>query len=170
MKLKIIAVILTFFLLSCDFFIDDKEGLTFDEKSFEENKSLWVQNDISNYSFNQKYFDSSRGPMPEIGIKVSNNEFKSKDFVSGDDGIHENDLYYFKTINEIFIFVERVVAECKDDIESNHESSMLGAEIRIEYDETYHFPRKVDCSGYYEEGVMGGLSSHLQITYFEEKQ
>lgn len=169
MKLKLTISTILLLVLSCDFFIYKKEGLKFNEKSFNTNFKLWHQYKNTSYEFSQEYFDNSRGPMPKIKIEVSDDKLMSSTVISDDIDIDKNNIYFFETITDVYEFIEAVEVSCRESINSNHENSMYGAEIEIIYDEDYHYPLEVKCTGFYEEGVVGGLSSHLNISEFKIK-
>lgn len=168
MNIKIITIIILLSVFSCNFFIDKKQELSFDEDTFKSNYTQWIQSENKNYEFIQKYSSTSTGPQPEIKVEVSNGKFVSSTIISNESDIHKYDFRRFDTITEIYEFVDEIAVECKENIASD-QHPMLSAEIEIEYDETYHYPIMIDCSGSYEAGYAGGLSLILRISKFELK-
>lgn len=167
MKKILILVFTLLILMSCDFSMYLDEGLDFDESSFNINRQLWEEKGETDYEFTQSHFSLSTGPMPEIRVLVSNNQFSSHEIVSNSSNIDENSIVYFKTIDEVYDYIYDIAASCRESIESGHEASMYGAKIEVQYNEVYNIPQKVSCVGYYRDGVVGGLSSDLTISGFK---
>lgn len=161
MKIKLLLLTLTLTLLSCDL-LNDEQGLNFKEESFTANYTLWKESNINNYKFTQKSFSSSTGPMPEVQVEVENSKFKNY-IVLSESTLDERDLIFYKTIDEIYEDILRIVEECKESI-NDPDDPMLGADIQIEFDQHLNYPVSVSCVGTYKEDWVGGLSLNMEIS------
>lgn len=164
-KIKLLLIFLPLLSFSCIILPEDP-GLNFDEDKFTSNYSLWKSSENSNYEFTQEYFSNHTGPMPEIKIKVYNNQFVSYYVISNDHEVDKENYFMFQTIEEVYEKINSIVEECKRSIASDNDP-MIGADIKIEYDEVSNYPTKIDCSGIYKGKVLGGLSFHLELRDFK---
>jgi hypothetical protein len=150
--------------------LDDSRGLVFDQNTFDQNRELWKENKISNYTFSQEYFSTSIGPQPKLTSIVINSELDTI-FVQSINAtnISIEHLTYYETIDNVYDFIEYIVNSCEEQINSS-QSRMEGAEIKITYDDTFHYPTEINCTGYYPDAILGGLSVHIIFSDFEVNQ
>ena len=169
---KILLLLISLILISCSDSDNSDEfaGLNFDQNAFEKNRQLWTENEISNYTFSQEYFSTSIGPQPKLTSIVINSEFDTIFLQSiNATNISIEDLTYYETIDNVYDFIDYIVNSCEEQINSS-QSPMKGAKIEITYDDTFHYPTKIICSGYYPNGMLGGLSIQIIISDFEVNQ
>ena len=146
---------------------DDFTGLHFDQNTFENTRQLWEENEIFNYTFSQEYFSTSIGGQPKLTSVIKNNALDTIFIQSGNTTNNSIEGFtYFETVDDIFQYIEWSTAYYDDIINAN-ESNMKGAEFTITYDETYHYPTKINCRGNYFETVDGGLSIQIIFSDFE---
>jgi hypothetical protein len=166
---KILLLLISLILISCSD-SDEFAGLNFDQNAFDQNRELWKQSKISNYTFSQEYFSSSVGPQPKLTSIVINSKLDTIFLQSNNaTNISIEHLTYYETVDNVYDFIEYIVKSCEEQINSS-QSPMEGAVIEIAYDETFHYPTEIDCSGYYPDGMLGGLSIHIIISDFEVNQ
>ncbi|MDD3721223.1 MAG: DUF6174 domain-containing protein [Lutibacter sp.] len=169
---KILLLLISLILISCSDSDNSDEftGLNFDQNAFEKNRQLWTDNEISNYTFSQEYFSSSVGPQPKLTSIVINRELDAI-FVqsTNETNISLEELTYYETIDNVYDFINYIVNSCEEQINSN-QSPMEGAKIEITYDDTFHYPTKIICSGYYSNVMLGGLNIQIIISDFEVNQ
>ena len=152
-------------LISCEE-KDDLLGMTFDKEAYNENRNLWQGNKILNYTFAQQYFSTSVGGQPELSTIVRNNELENITIKSSAKNVRIGELIYFDNITDLFDFIGRIVKDANEQINSS-DNAMEGAIIDVKYDETYHYPTKISCKGYYPKGYVGGLSISIFVNDFE---
>lgn len=147
---------------------DELAILNFDQSSFDENRKLWNERKILNYTFSQESFSLSTGPQPKITCIVKNRVLDSTfvQFENNDNITPIESLNYYKTIEEAYNFIEKTVNSCKERIDSK-ENHMKGAKIDVEYDNNFYYPTKIYCIGYYKESFVGGLGIEITINGFE---
>ena len=166
---KIFLLLISLILISCSDSDDSDEfaRLNFDQNTFEKNRQLWENSGIKDYTFIQEYSSSSVGRLPKLITVVIDGTLDTIYSLSnlGLDYHIENYTNY-KTIDDVFQFIEWSTGYYEDIINSN-QSNMKGAEFAITYDETYHYPTEIKCSGYYSVGVLGGLNVRINISDFE---
>jgi hypothetical protein len=169
---KILFLLISLILISCSDSDDSDEiaGLNFDQNAFDRNRQLWEVNEISNYTFSQEYFSTSVGPQPKLTSVVINSELDTI-FVQSKNAtnISIEHLTHYETVDNVYDFIEYIVNSCEEQINSN-QSQMKGAKIDVEYDETFYYPTKINCVGYYPDGLVGGLSIHIIFSDFEVNQ
>jgi len=163
---KILLLFISLIFTQCSI-LDDSRGLDFDQNAFDQNRELWQENKISNYTFSQEYFSTSVGPQPKLTSIVINSELDTI-FVQSKNAtdISIDHLRYYATVADVYDFIEYIKNSCEEEINSD-QSNMKGAEIIVSYDDTYHYPTEVNCSGYYPDGIVGGLS--IQIIFSDFK-
>jgi len=166
---KILLLLISLIFIQCSN-LDDSRGLDFDQNAFDQNRELWKENKISNYTFSQEYFSTSVGPQPKLTSIVINSELDTI-FVQSKNAtnISIEHLTYYATVDNVYDFIEYIVNSCEEQINSS-QSPMAGAEIEITYDGTFHYPTEINCSGYYPDGMLGGLSIQIIISDFEVNQ
>lgn len=164
MKISIIFLLLIT-LISCEK-KDDLPGMNFDEETYNENRYLWQESGIMNYTFSQEYHSQSIGGQPELNTVVRNNELVSIIVKSsGEDIRSDGFIIYYNNINDLYDFIDKIVKDAYWEINSS-DNSMRGATIEVEYDETYHIPTKISCTGYYRPDIYGGLSITIAVNDF----
>jgi len=163
---NIFLIFMSLILVSCTK-SDDSVGLIFNQESYDTNRELWENSGIKDYSFVQAYSSNSVGGLPKLITVVIDSKLDTIYTQSSEfhDYSIENHPHY-KTINEVFDYINNTVESCNKQINSS-DSPMEGAEIEIEYDENYYYPTKIKCLGYYDEGLLGGLSVGITISDFE---
>ena len=146
---------------------DDSVGLIFDKESYDTNQELWENSGIKDYSFTQAYSSTSVGGLPMLTTVIIDGKLDTIYSQSSEfhDYSIENHTYY-KTIYDVFDYINNTVESCNQQINSS-DSPMEGAKIEVEYDKKYYYPTKIKCSGYYPEGLVGGLSVGITISDFE---
>lgn len=160
---KILILLISLIFISCS----DSDNLSvviFDENTFDKNRELWTENEILNYTFSQKYSSSSTGFQPILTSVVKNRELDTI-FLKSESDINIESLSYYGTIDDAYNFIENIVNICKEEINSGR--SMEGAEIEVEYNDSFHYPTKIYCTGFYPEGIVGGLGINIIISDFE---
>jgi len=162
---KTLIFLLLISLISCEE-KDDLLGMNFDEETYNENRNLWQESGILNYTFSQEYFSTSVGGQPELNTIVRNNELDNIIIKSSGEDITSDELIYYDNITDLYDFIDSVVKDGNEQINSS-DKAMKGAIIDVEYDETYHYPTKISCSGYYPEGYLGGLSITIFVNDFQ---
>jgi hypothetical protein len=163
---KYLLLLIALILISCSNSDDSNEftGLHFDQKTFENNQKLWTENEILNYTFSQEYFSISIGGQPKL-TSVIKNRLLDTIFVQNDADISIENMTYYETIDDVYDFIEYIVNSCEEQINSS-QSAMKGAEIKITYDDIFHYPIEINCLGYYPDGMLGGLSIHIIFSDF----
>jgi hypothetical protein len=166
---KILLLLISLVLISCSD-SDEFAGLNFDRNTFEKNRELWEVNKISNYTFSQEYSSTAVGSQPRLTSVVINNKLdtifvQSKYTTNNSMG----ELTYYGTVDDIYIYIEYMANYLEGEINSN-QSIMKGAEIEIIYDDTWHYPTEIKCSGYYDHDLIGGLGLNIIFSDFEVNQ
>ncbi len=162
---NIFLVIMSLIIISCTK-SDDSMGLIFNIESYDANRELWESSGIKDYSFIQEYHSTSVGGLPKLITVVIDNKLDTiytQSIEFQDYSIDDNP--HFKTINDIFDYINYIVESCNEQINSS-DSPMEGAKIDVEYDEKYFYPTQIKCVGYYPEGLVGGLSVVINISDF----
>ena len=167
---KILILLISLILISCSDSDDEFAGLNFDQNAFDQNRELWKQSKISNYTFSQEYSSLSIGTQPKLTSIVLNRELDSifiEPKYANNTPIEE--FTYYGTVDDVFQYIEWSTGYYENIINSN-QSNMKGAEFAITYDETYHYPTEIKIRGNYFKTVYGGLSIHIIISDFEVNQ
>ena len=168
-KSLLLLLLISLILISCSD-SDEFAELNFDQNTFEKNRQLWTENEVLSYTFSQEYFSTSIGGQPILTSVIKNRLLDTIFVQSGSDtDIPIEYLTYYETIDDAFDFIEYIVNSCEEQINSN-QSPMKGAVIDVEYDETFYYPTKINCGGYYPDGLVGGLSIHIIFSDFEVNQ
>lgn len=163
---NILLIFMSLIIVSCTK-SDDSVGLIFEQESYDTNRKLWENSGVKDYTFIQEYSSTSVGRLPKLITVVIDGKLDtiySLSSLSHDYSIENRTNY--KTINDVFDFINSIVESCNEQINSS-DSSMEGAEIEVEYDENYFYPTKIKCVGYYNENLLGGLSVGITISDFE---
>lgn len=132
---------------------EDTIRYDFDEKTFAVQQKSWEEQKIQNYQFDQDYM-ASTGPVHET-IVVKNGIATSTN--------NENGSMFIGNISEIY-------AKVLNDFEYEKEHQDLpiyGISVDVKYNETYHFPEKIEFSTLYKEQIDGGMWYDLTISNFE---
>ena len=168
---KILLLLISLILISCSDSDDSDEfaGLNFDQNTFEKNRQLWEVNKIPNYTFSQAYSSLSIGNQPKLTSVVLNSKLDSI-FIEtyNENNSSIEDLTYYGTIDDVYLFVKNFANYYKEEIDSN-QSNLKGVEIHITYDDTFHYPTEIKINGYYSEIIEGGLSFRIVFSDFETK-
>ena len=169
---KILLLLIALILISCSDSNDSDEivGLNFDQNAFDQNRELWDEIKISNYTFSQEYSSLSIGTQPKLTSTVLNSELDSI-FIEPKYGYNTpiEEFTYYGTVDDVFQYIEWSTGYYENIINSN-QNNMKGAEFAIKYDETYHYPTEIKIRGNYFEPVYGGLSVQIIISDFEVNQ
>jgi hypothetical protein len=169
---KILLLLISLILISCSNSDDSDEfaGLNFDQNTFEKNRQLWTENEILNYTFSQEYFSSSIGGQPKLTCVIKNRVLDTIFVLSEyDTDISIESLTYYKTIDDAYDFIEYIVNSCEEQINSD-QRPMKGAKIDVEYDDTFYYPTKINCTGSYPDDLVGGLDIGIIFSDFEINQ
>ena len=161
-----LLVFMSLIIVSCSK-IDDSIGLIFNQESYETNRELWKNSRVLDYTFSQEYTSNTVGGQPKLITIVIDSELDtiySQSSEYDDDSIDY--LVHYETINDAFDFINNIVESCNEQINSS-DSHMEGAKIEVEYHESYYYPTKISCSGYYPNDYVGGLSSNTIISDFK---
>jgi hypothetical protein len=152
-----------FFLLalfaSCKF--GDDLIITMDKKTFDSEYSQWQAQNIQDYQFAYRFLNDADSVGP---VKITVRENK---VASVENAEENNDLSIAKTIPEVYDFIQGTF----DFIESVRNGSYDGPKIKIltlkiEYDDQYHYPQKVDFFEGYAPAMDGGGYYTLRISDF----
>tara|TARA_Y100000739_G_C20433149_1_gene384312 strand:+ start:38 stop:538 length:501 start_codon:yes stop_codon:yes gene_type:complete len=163
---NIFLFLLSLVIVSCSK-TDDSMGLLFNQESYNTNRELWIDSGISNYTFIQKQSANYNGGQPSLISIVKNSELDTIYLQSTEITDSVKYLVHYETIDDLFDYISITVKSCNEQINSS-DSPMDGAKIEVEYHEKYYYPLKIICSGYYTDGYVGGLSTQIFITDFEE--
>lgn len=144
----------------------EESKIAFDTQAYETNFRKWRESARPNYSFTQEYFSLSTGPsVSKVMVEIKNSELDTVYAESKEYNLKESG--HFKNIDELYLYINSVLEESKKNIQSeNH--PMERVEIRVDYDETYNYPKRVKFSGSYPNGYYGGLGSEIVISDFKE--
>lgn len=149
----LLAVLMVFACLSCS---DGNTYFDFDKKTFDAERTKWLEAGIGDYTFTIDYLSGNTGPQKAI-ITVENGESKSVESVSG------REFTQYASIADIYDSLQAHASH-----NGMHDDSyIVGVTMKIEYDETYHYPCKVNYSTEYKEQVDGGSYYSFTITDFE---
>ncbi len=162
----IFLLLLSFVIVSCSD-TDDSIGLLFNQDSYHTNRELWENRGMLDYSFTQEQSASYNGGQPGLITIVKNGELDTIYIQSNDSDDSVKDLVHYETIDDVFNYINSTVESCNEQINSS-DSHMTGAKIEVEYHESYYYPTKIICTGYYPDGYYGGLSTQIFITDFKE--
>ncbi|MDR3161242.1 MAG: DUF6174 domain-containing protein [Spirochaetaceae bacterium] len=132
--------------LSCE--IQIGRGVQFDRTAFNRERALWEAQGISDYIFTEIYFPDN--PEGNVRVTVSGNKAVKKE--SQDDD-REGTLFA-DTISGIYEEIEKDAAYWEEEL-SGGQALYRSVNFSIEYDPTYHFPRKVEFA-IVEPGLVGG--------------
>jgi hypothetical protein len=159
-RFSLFAVLLVF-LNSCDIFIGDNLIIKMDKAAFEKERAEWNSQNIKDYQFVYKFFNDA-GPVGPVKITIKENEEPLIEFDS-----EFNQDVPFKSISEIYDFLNGTF----DFIESVRNGTYNGykinsLELKITYDNQYHYPREAAFSEGYAESIDGGGYYHLEIKNF----
>jgi len=167
---KILLLLISLILISCSDDSDENVGLIFDQNAFLENRQLWEENGISNYTFSQEYFSLSVGGQPKIKSIIINGELDSIFIQSINvNNLPVEEFIHYETVDDIFQFIEWSTGYSQDLINSN-QSTLISVEYDITYDETYHYPTKISFKGRHSEPMLGGLSVDIILSDFKIPQ
>ena len=133
--------------------------LIFDKEKFEEEKKLWENLELKNYSFIQDYRSGTGHVWGKITV--------SEDFMTDFQNLHNpEDNYYriwYGTISDIYRNVE------KETNFNNYDNleNILKIECVITYNSIYHYPELIKQDVYYKVVSYGGGGYTLKISDFK---
>ena len=163
---NILLIFMSLIIVSCTK-SDDSIGLIFEQESYDTNRELWENSGIKDYTFIQEYSSTSVGSLPKLITVVIDGKLDTIYSLSSlNHGYSIENHTNYKTINDVFDFINSIVESCNEQINSSNRP-MEGAEIEVEYNENYYYPTKIKCIGYYNESLLGGLSVGITISDFE---
>ncbi|NME69463.1 DUF6174 domain-containing protein [Flammeovirga aprica] len=151
---------IAFLFFSCN---NDKSIFDFDQDTYDKNLALWTESDIKDYSFTQQMFSSSFGGQPKVKVMIKDGSYDSFTVEPGMEGFN---LEFYKTVPELYAFIERIATESKAKI-NDAEDPMEGVVIEVEYHDTFYYPTKIYCGGIYPDGYVGGLSITINVSDFQ---
>ncbi|WP_430811606.1 MULTISPECIES: DUF6174 domain-containing protein [unclassified Carboxylicivirga] len=163
---NIFLFLLSFVIVSCGD-TDDSIGLLFNQDSYNSNRELWENSGKLDYSFTQEQSATYNGGQPKLITVVKNGELDTIYIQTNESGDSVKYLVHYETIDDVYDYINSTVESCNEQINSS-DNQMNGAKIEVEYDASYYFPAKIICTGYYPNGYVGGLSTQIFITDFEE--
>ena len=152
----VLSLLLCMFSFSCQFQKQQKETVSFDNKTFLQKLESWNAAGIKNYSFSYSF----RTVVPEevIGNVTVKDGKGSVSFSYPTEGEFlvpkEGDLYYITCIEDIFKNIE---AEKQLSIKELEENKIDYSHWKIEYDECYFFPKYT----YESRGTYNNKSDEL---------
>lgn len=154
LKLSIISLFCLAFAISCD----KSPSITFDREEFNKQKAEWQIADIKDYTFTISYFSSATGPLEET-VTVVNGEVTSES--------ENKDLHWFhSSISNIYESLESTFDSETRDSDNNSAYKVTDLILDIEYDEKYHYPKKVSYTVGYDKPVDGGGGYSMNIGNF----
>jgi len=162
MKSTYLFLILVFsvFILSCDD-DDSSREVKFDLEEFNINRDKWEALNLQNYSYeysNSGY--SFTGISSHISVQISSGE-ESEVIALVRNGIQDPDNYL---INDLF---EEIFNRFPADGLADVSSSTYLKEIKVVYNENYHFPLEVHYLYYKPEDMVGIWNMHQFINKFQ---
>lgn len=145
--LLIFAISSFFFSCSSD---DNSYQVKFNEAEFTQQRELWKEKNLSNYSYQYDYFASS-GPY-EINVLVENGI-----------AIGDSDYAEAKTIDEVF---NKIQSDYQDALNQD-KNGINGVQITVSYNKEFHYPEKIYYSTSYKgDSPSGGGYYELEIKNF----
>lgn len=162
MKCKYLFLVLVFsvFIISCDKG-DTSPKVRFDLEKFNTNRDNWEALNLQNYSYeysNSGY--SFTGISSHISVQMTKGE-ESEVVALVENGIQDPDRYL---IDDLF---EEILNRFPDDGMADISSSTYLKEIKVVYDETYHFPSEVHYLYHIPEDMLGIWNMHHFIKKFQ---
>jgi len=156
MKLKFLFTPL--FCLAFAVACDKSPSITFDRTEFDKQKTEWNLADIKNYTFTLSYFSSATGPIQET-ITVVNGVVTSES--------ENKDIHWFtSSISKIYESIESTFDGKMQDSNKDSDYKISDLVLEIEYDEKYHYPKKVSYTVGYDKPVDGGGGYNMSISNF----
>jgi hypothetical protein len=143
----VIGLICCIFVVSCDYQPADIE-VQFDRNAFNRERALWVAQYITDYTFTEIYFPDY--PAGNVRITVSENEAINFEPMEDD----RDYTLFGETIAGIYEQIEKNVAYWEDQFRTGN-SPYNAVNFTISYNETYHFPQKVEFR-IVESDLVGG--------------
>lgn len=151
-KLLLLAGFLGVTMVSCEEDVD--VYYRFDESTFLTKQSLWEEQHIQSYRFEQHYMSSATGPVSET-IEVRNG-------IATSDADESNPVL-IGTISDVYTKV------LNDFNQGKYLQTMpiYGISVDVTYNNEYHFPEEIKFSTAYKDDVVGGAWYDLKISNFE---
>ncbi|MBI9059048.1 MAG: hypothetical protein JEZ01_14885 [Labilibaculum sp.] len=152
-----------FFCVSIVFVSCDKENNTvdFDKEEFQANRDQWNSLNLQDYSYeysNSGY--SFSGIASHSKIEIVDGEVEKIEALV-ENGIQDADNYL---INDLF---EEIAAKYPTIGRKDNSSEVYLEDIRVKYDETYHFPTEVYYIYHIPEDMVGIWNLRQYISNFE---
>lgn len=132
------------------------DDIDFDKKKFDAQREKWDKAAIENYSFLIDYFSGVNGPQEAI-ITVEHGENKSIETTFG------NEFERFTSIADIYNDIEKAYTLHSENLKNKE---IQGFTIKIEYNNTYHYPEKVEYYVTHHESILGGYYYDYTIKEF----
>ena len=139
-------------LTSCDG-EDAETYYDFDEKTFHAKQKQWEDQNLLNYKYDQYYMSSATGPISEtIIVKngIATSESPERSALIGN-------------LSDVFTQIENDFNYEK----SNQIIPIYGINVKIKYNDNYHYVEDVSFSTSYKEQIDGGMWYDLKISNFE---
>jgi hypothetical protein len=125
------------FVVSCDYQSPAGMAVQFDRNTFSRERDLWEAQHITDYVFTEIYFPDY--PAGNVRITVSGNEAVKFEPME-EDGDY---TLFNETISGIYEQIEKDVASWEERFRTGN-SPYNAVIFSISYNETYHFPQKVE--------------------------
>jgi len=159
------SVAVTSFLSSCK----QEPDVAFDSKTFFHNKKQWEQLNIKDYSFEYQI----GGLVGLLPCTIVVRDGKIHELIPKDDRIPpgvllDNHSGHYMTIDDIFKEIENTF---NNPIyrKENKNTYWYCHEIRVEYDETYFYPRYVAFKHSGKNMYITDTDTSINVTQFEAK-
>jgi hypothetical protein len=123
--------------VSCDYQLPAYMAVQFDRNTFNRERDLWEAQHITDYIFTEIYFPDY--PAGNVRITVSGNEAVKFESVEDDDDY----TLFNETISGIYEQIEKDAAYWEEQFRTGN-SPYNAVNFSISYNETYHFPQKVE--------------------------
>ncbi len=144
----IFAAFLAFSFFSCSEEEDDDYG-KFDKSEFNSMRQAWQDLELSNYSFEYEFFNTTilyssfgsqivKSKVSNGSGSVSESSFTNKDAIGNVEAPPKDTLKFYKTIDEIF---DDILASYDNFQKTVEESHFIAVEC--EYDSEFHYPKKM---------------------------
>jgi hypothetical protein len=134
--------------VSCDYQSPTDMAVQFDRDTFSRERDLWEAQHITDYVFTEIYFPDY--PAGNVRITISGNEAVKFEPMEDD----RDYTLFNETISGIYEQIEKDVAYWEEQFRMGN-SPYNAVNFSISYNETYHFPQKVEFN-IVEPDLVGG--------------
>jgi hypothetical protein len=136
------------FVVSCNYQSPIGTAVQFDRNTFSRERDLWEAQHITDYVFTEIYFPDY--PAGNVRITVSGNDAVKFEPMEDD----RDYMLFNETISGIYEQIEKDVAHWEEQFRTGS-SPFNAVNFSISYNETYHFPQKVEFR-IVEPDLVGG--------------